>query len=103
MAGKPITKELSTFLSWEKENVIGYTEETINSKQYVTKIWCKICAKHKNEILNSTLLKGAATKSIKAFTEGTNVVTKHQVIIRYLMKTIWFISKWKNVQGQTMG
>ena len=45
---KPISKNLTTFLSWGKESVIGYTEEN----GLVVKIWCKICARHKTAILN---------------------------------------------------
>ena len=71
---KGVTKELSTFLSWNKENIIGYNVEVINSKSLVNKIWCKLCAKYKQQIL-----KGAMIASLKAFTEGTNVVTKYQV------------------------
>ena len=76
---KGVTKELSTFLSWQKEDVIGYNVETVNSKQYVTKAWCKLCAKNKGEIVKDPMLKGVAVNSIKAFTEGTSVVTKFQV------------------------
>ena len=79
-ARKGVRKELSTFISWGKESVIGHKEEVIGSKTYVTQIWCKLCAKHKNDIRRDPSIKGAALVSIKAFTEGTNVVTKYQVI-----------------------
>ena len=67
---KGITKELNTFLSWGKEHIIGYKSE---------EFWCKVCAKHKNEILNDPTLKGVAATAAKAFVRGTNSVTKHQV------------------------
>ena len=41
---KGVTKELSTFLKWGKDDIIGYTVETLDNKQYVTKIWCRLCA-----------------------------------------------------------
>ncbi|XP_065665100.1 zinc finger protein 862-like [Hydra vulgaris] len=72
---KPISKNLKTFLSWGKESVIGYTEEN----GLVVKIWCKICARNKTEILTDALVKGVSNHSLKAFTEGTCVVTKYQV------------------------
>ena len=76
----PITKELSTFLSWNKDGVIGHKEETINGRVIVTKIWCKLCAKYKEQIMKDPSHKGAVVKSLKAFTDGTDVVTKHQVL-----------------------
>ena len=72
---KGITKELSTFLSWGKEQIIGYKSEEKDFKKIVTKIWCKVCVKHKDEILNNSTLKGVAATAAKAFTSGTNHVT----------------------------
>ena len=36
--GEGISKELSTFLSWGKENVIGYKTKTVNEKKVIVKI-----------------------------------------------------------------
>ena len=36
--------ELSTFLSWGNQSVIGYKTNDENSKTYVVFIWCKCCA-----------------------------------------------------------
>ena len=69
---KGLTKELGTFFSWEK----GYRTFEQQGKQYVNKIWCKICARHKDIILSK--LKGAAKKSAEAFTDGTNVALYYQ-------------------------
>ena len=69
---KGLTKELGTFFSWEK----GYRTFKQQGKQYVNKIWCKICARHKDIILSK--LKGAAKKSAEAFTDGTNVALYYQ-------------------------
>ena len=49
---KGITKELSTFLLCGKEQIIGYKLEEKDFRKIVTKVWCKVCAKHKDEILN---------------------------------------------------
>ena len=74
--------ELSTFKSWGKENIIGYkTEVSTNGKIIVNYIWCKVCAAHKDSVLQSPSVKGNAKKSVLAFVSGTNVVTKYQVYI----------------------
>ena len=49
---KGITKELSTFLLCGKEQIIGYKLEEKDFRKVVTKVWCKVCVKHKDEILN---------------------------------------------------
>ena len=69
--------ELSTFLSWGKQSVIGYKTKDENSKTYVVFIWCKCCVRNKDAILSN--LKGSVCTSALAFIEGTNVVTKYQV------------------------
>ena len=74
---KGVTKELGTFLQWGKEDIIGYGTFEQQGLQYVNKIWCKICARNKDIILPK--LKGATKKPAEAFTDGTNVVTKHNV------------------------
>ncbi|XP_065655360.1 zinc finger protein 862-like [Hydra vulgaris] len=72
---KPISKSLKTFLLWGEEEFIGYTEEN----GLVIKIWCKVCARNKFAILSDRLVRGVMVGSLKAFIEGTSVVTKHQV------------------------
>ena len=72
---KGVTIELGTFLSWGKEEIIGYWTFEQQGKQYVNKISCKFCARHKDIILPK--LKGAAKKSAEA--DRTNGVTKHIV------------------------
>ena len=49
---KDITKKLSTFLSLGKEQIIDHKSEEKEFRKIVTKIWCKDCAKHKDELLN---------------------------------------------------
>ena len=54
--------ELSSFLSWGKKDVIGHkTLYLPNGKIMVNHIWCKVCAAHKNDIVNQ--LKGNAMQS----------------------------------------
>ncbi len=76
---KGISKELSTFIKWGKESVIGRQVEEHDGKKYVTKIWCKLCARYRDQIVNLPACKGASAVSVKAFAEGTEHVTKHQV------------------------
>ena len=68
---------LSTFLSWKKEGVIGYKTEKLEGKKVVNFVWCKICARYKETILSR--LKGSVKVSALAFIDGTNFVTKHSV------------------------
>ena len=58
-----------------------HKSEEKDFRKIVTKIWCKVCVKHKDEILNNPTLKGVAATAAKAFISGTNSVTKHQVEI----------------------
>ena len=51
---KGVTKELATFLRWGKDEVIGYTAETFDNKECVTKIWCRLCAKYRDQIIRFT-------------------------------------------------
>ena len=73
---KCIIKEMSTFLSWGKEQIIGYRSEENDFWKTEKKIWCKVCAQHKDEILNDPKLKVDAATAAKAFIN----VTKHQVV-----------------------
>ena len=92
--------ELLSFLIWETKVVIGHKTLSLpNGKIMVNHIWCKVCAAHKNDIVNQ--LKGNAKQSAQAFIQGTNVVNKHQVWIFsvfFLRKTMKFqkclISIW---------
>ena len=55
---KGITKDLSTFLLWGKEQIIGYKSEGKDFRKILMKIWCKVSAKHRDEFLNNPTLKG---------------------------------------------
>ena len=65
------SRELSFFLSWGKDTIIGYETENIGSKTVVNKIWCKICTKFKDEIEKSNNIKGVSKTSRMAFITGT--------------------------------
>ena len=52
------------------------------------KIWCQVCAKHKEEPLDDPTLKRVAAAT-KDFINGTNNVMKHQVKV--------FISYYQSV------
>lgn len=82
--------EYSTFYSWNQTDLIGFEKLEEKGKNYVIKIWCKLCAKHKSSI--NMELKGSAKTSALAFIDGTNCVTKHQVreftFIYYTVKAL---------------
>ena len=88
---KGVTKKLSTFLKWGKDDIIGYTVEALDNKQYVTKIWCKLCAKYRDQIIRHPSCEGAAAVSVKAFADGTPIVTKFQVTISSRVLYILFL------------
>ena len=67
-----ITKELQSFLSWRKEEIIGHEDVTQHDKTIATKIWFKFYAKFKSQLLHDPAIKGAAKNSSKALTEGTD-------------------------------
>ena len=43
--GAGISKELSTFLSWRKEHVIGYKTKAVHEKEVIVEIWCSAVCK----------------------------------------------------------
>ena len=58
---KPITKSFATFQKW---NCVQIACETsmINDVKTVVKIWCKLCAKYKDDIMNDPSVQGAVKK-----------------------------------------
>ena len=76
---KGTIKELHTFLKWGKSEIIGHKIEIFDSKQYVTRIWCKLSSKYRDQIVSHPTIKGAAVSAVRAFADGTEVVTKYQV------------------------
>ena len=84
--------ELSTFWTWGKKEVIGHKTLSLpNSKIMVNHIWCKVCAAHKNNIVNQ--LKRNAKQSAQAFIQGTNVVFKHLV---WIFLFFFFVKQWNS-------
>ena len=71
--------ELQTFMNYGKSDVIGYKTEESDGKKYVNFIWCTVCARNKDGILNHPTLRGNTKASAAAFINGINVVTKYQV------------------------
>ena len=71
--------ELVTFKNYGKESIIGSKTEERKGKTFVTFVWCKLCAKHKTVILSNPLCKGSARKSVEAYINGTNSVSKWNI------------------------
>jgi len=79
MENKGNSLSLSTFLNYQVSSFIGYKTVEKNGATLVNFVWCKMCAKYKNEISNSSMVRGNAKTAALAFINGTNSVTKHQV------------------------
>ena len=62
-----------------KSKIIGHKKEILDSKEYVTQIWCKLYSKYRDQIVSQPTMKGAAVSAVTAFADGTEVVTKYQV------------------------
>ena len=73
---------LATYLKWGKDNMLGKNVIEEDGTQFVVKIWCKVCAKYKPEILRE--LKGSAKTAALAFLDGTENVKSSNVNINFL-------------------
>ena len=73
---------LATYLKWRKDNMLGKNVIEEDGTQFVVKIWCKVCAKYKSEILRE--LKGSAKTAAPAFLDGTENVKSSNVNINFL-------------------
>ena len=76
---KRTIKELQTVLKWGESEVIGHKTEILDSKKFVTKIWCKLCSKYRDQIVSHPTIKGVAVSALGSFADGTEIVTKYQV------------------------
>ena len=73
---------LATYLKWRKDNVLGKKIIEEDGTKFVVKIWCKVCAKYKTEILRE--LNGSVKTAALAFLDGTeNVKSSNVNIIFY--------------------
>ena len=73
---------VATYLKWGKNNVLGKKIIEEDGTQFVVKIWCKVCAKYKSEILRAS--KGSAKKAVLAFLDGMENVKSSNVNIIFL-------------------
>ena len=56
---------LATYLNWGMDSVLGKKIIEEDGTKFVVKIWCKVCAKNKSEILRK--LEGSAKTAALAF------------------------------------
>ena len=63
---------LTTYLKWGKDSVLGKKITEEDETKFVVKVWCKVCAKYKSEILRG--LKGSAETAALAILDGTENV-----------------------------
>ena len=71
--------KLSTFLSWGKENVIGFKTDEKSGTTVVNYAWCKVCAKNYDSIIKIPFFKGEIKTAVKTFVDGTNNLTKYKI------------------------
>jgi len=72
---KPSSVQLATFRKWNVGDIFGVDVATIDDRETVTKIWCKLCRKHATSICLDERLRGQAKNDCLTFAEGsTNVV-----------------------------
>ena len=50
-AGKGSKVDLLTFKEWGKDGVIGYKTVNIDHREFVNFVWCKVCARNKDALL----------------------------------------------------
>ena len=71
--------DFNTFKKWGKDNIIGYKTIEEGGQKFVNFVWCKVCTRNKDSIFAHPNCKGPIKTAIKAYTGGTNCVTKHNV------------------------
>lgn len=80
MNPKGNTVQLCTFLKWNLGGVIGHKSSTDDSgRPIVTNVWCKLCARHADNIKKDPRIRGQALTDIDKYIIGTNFITKHSV------------------------
>lgn len=60
--------KLSTFNKWGVSNIIGFKTVLRNGTKFVNFVWCKICAKHENCVLDHNIC-GATKDAAKTFVQ----------------------------------
>ena len=72
--------QLSTFKKWPVGTVIGYKTNNINSREMVTEVWCKLCARHAEKIKLDSRIKGKILSEVDRYVTGSKFVTKWTVL-----------------------
>jgi hypothetical protein len=67
MASKGSKVELSTFLGWGKESLIGYKTISVDNHTYVNFVSCKVCERNRNAVLVHPNCKGPVKKSVLTY------------------------------------
>lgn len=71
--------QLSTFLNWNVGHIISHEVKNDSlGRATVTKIWCKLCARHSDKIHSE--VKGRSREEIDSYIVGTQFITKHTVL-----------------------
>jgi hypothetical protein len=76
---------LSTFTGWDLCEKIGYiTEKDALGRDIVTRVWCKLCAKHSEKIRKD--VNGRTQQEVDKYITGSEFITKY-TITRHLEKS----------------
>ena len=63
--GKGSKVDLLTFKKWGKDGVIGYETVSIDNREFVNFVWCKVCARSKDALLHHPNCTGPVKKAIQ--------------------------------------
>ncbi|KAK6171761.1 hypothetical protein SNE40_018194 [Patella caerulea] len=69
--------QLKTFLRWNTGGQIGVKTDT---NGHLTSVWCKLCAKHCEQVIKDTKIRGQAKSDVQKYICGTDFITKHNVM-----------------------
>ena len=77
MASKGSKVDIMTFKKWGNRGVIGCKTVSLENRNFVNFAWCKVCRRNKDAILLHSNC--PVKKSVLAYIDGTNYVSKHNV------------------------
>jgi len=83
-SSKPVAKgnkvELKTFSNWNVDQYIAKKTIDENNRTYVVEVRCTLCTKYVDKLLIHPNIRGAAKDSVMTYVNGTNSVTKNNVL-----------------------
>ena len=74
----------SQTFDFQVNSVIGYKIEQKGEIDYVSEVWCKICAANKGKLYQHHAVKGATRIAVERFVNETNFITKNFLFYLYM-------------------